>query len=304
MLGGGVLLAVAAALWLVYLVPNWLRRGEYLSTERNAVRLQQTLRTLAETAETPEAVRVKDAAGARALARELAERPVAVGDVARSPLPARLDPRVIARRRLRRTRLIVLAVVAAGLAAAVVQGVVGVMGGLAAVSLPAVAITATVVVAGIALLTRLAKVSYGRANPTTDVADRRPRRSTVVSDIAVEVAAPRVSREWTPVPVPRPSYLRSRDTVTPVSPAEVARAAARAEADLSEAADVAARALRAAQDRVPVATPAVASTESAGSSEAATERSASRYAQMGVVDTKAVPAMPDIAQALRRRRAG
>jgi hypothetical protein len=55
-IGGGLLVAVAAALWLAYLMPIWLRRRQYLATERNAVRLQQTLRILAETAETPEPV--------------------------------------------------------------------------------------------------------------------------------------------------------------------------------------------------------------------------------------------------------
>jgi hypothetical protein len=58
--------AVAALLWITYLLPSWLRRRQYLATERNAVRLQQTLRILAETAETPEAVRVE------ATAREVA----------------------------------------------------------------------------------------------------------------------------------------------------------------------------------------------------------------------------------------
>ena len=58
-IGGGVLVAAAAALWIAYLLPSWLRRRQYLDTERNAVRLQQTLRILAETAETPEAVRVE-----------------------------------------------------------------------------------------------------------------------------------------------------------------------------------------------------------------------------------------------------
>ncbi|WP_157008935.1 hypothetical protein [Agromyces laixinhei] len=65
-IGGGLLVAVAAALWVAYLLPNWLRRRQYLATERNAVRLQQTLRILAETAETPEPVRVE------ATAREVA----------------------------------------------------------------------------------------------------------------------------------------------------------------------------------------------------------------------------------------
>ncbi|MEV1131626.1 hypothetical protein [Agromyces sp. NPDC049794] len=65
-IGGGVLVAAAAALWIAYLLPTWLRRHQYLATERNAVRLQQTLRILAETAETPEPVRVE------ATAREVA----------------------------------------------------------------------------------------------------------------------------------------------------------------------------------------------------------------------------------------
>lgn len=65
-IGGGVLVAAAAALWIAYLLPSWLRRRQYLDTERNAVRLQQTLRILAETSETPEEVRVE------ATAREVA----------------------------------------------------------------------------------------------------------------------------------------------------------------------------------------------------------------------------------------
>ncbi|WP_426624887.1 hypothetical protein ACPPVW_02015 [Leifsonia sp. McL0607] len=58
-MGGGVVVAIAAVLWLAYLVPVWLRRREYLATERNAVRLQQTLRILAETSELPDEVRVE-----------------------------------------------------------------------------------------------------------------------------------------------------------------------------------------------------------------------------------------------------
>src|SRR3954453_20984185 len=57
--GGGLVVALAAVLWLVYLMPSWLRRRQYLATERNAVRLQQTLRILAETAEVPAEVRAE-----------------------------------------------------------------------------------------------------------------------------------------------------------------------------------------------------------------------------------------------------
>src|SRR5690554_7254880 len=58
-LSSSVVIVLAAVLWLVYLVPTWLRRREYLSTERNAVRLQQTLRIMAETAEVPDQVRIE-----------------------------------------------------------------------------------------------------------------------------------------------------------------------------------------------------------------------------------------------------
>ncbi|AYG02757.1 hypothetical protein [Gryllotalpicola protaetiae] len=67
LLGGGVVVALAAALWLAYLIPTWLRRREYMATERNAVRLQQTLRILAEAAEVPEEIHVE------ANARDIAE---------------------------------------------------------------------------------------------------------------------------------------------------------------------------------------------------------------------------------------
>ncbi|WP_460521890.1 hypothetical protein [Humibacter antri] len=67
-LSGGVVIALAATLWLAYLLPTWLRRRDYLNAERNAVRLQQTLRILAETAEAPEEVRVE--ATARDVARQ------------------------------------------------------------------------------------------------------------------------------------------------------------------------------------------------------------------------------------------
>src|ERR1700712_2022473 len=67
-MGGGVVVAIAAALWLAYLVPVMLRRREYLATERNAVRLQQTLRILAETSELPDEVRME--ANARTVAEQ------------------------------------------------------------------------------------------------------------------------------------------------------------------------------------------------------------------------------------------
>lgn len=58
-LGGGVIVFVAVALWLVYLLPSWQSRHRFTSAERNAVRLNQALRVLAETAETPREVQLE-----------------------------------------------------------------------------------------------------------------------------------------------------------------------------------------------------------------------------------------------------
>ena len=58
-LSGGVIVFVAVALWLVYLLPSWQSRHRFTSVERNAVRLNQALRVLAETAETPREVHLE-----------------------------------------------------------------------------------------------------------------------------------------------------------------------------------------------------------------------------------------------------
>ncbi len=301
-LGGGLLIAVAAALWLVYLVPNYLRRREYLATERNAVRLQQTIRVLAETAETPQAVRVESAAKARVLARDLAQRPVAVGAPVRTPLPASLDPRARATTRLRRTRLIVAIATALALVTLLVQGVVAIVGGIAAVSGVLAVGAGLVVVTGVAMLGRLAKVSRERGAASIAAPVARSTRSMALHDVDVAAAPQRASREWTPVPIPRPTYLERQaqqsQTVHPTA-AEVARAAARAEAELSEAAEVAAKAIRGAQESVPAITPAAATASSAP----AVSSAPSKFSSMGVVDAAVTPAMPDIDRALRRRRA-
>ncbi len=68
-LGGGVIFVVAALLWAAVLVPAWLRRREFKAAERNALRLQRTLRVLAETSEVPQEVRV-EATAREALAQE------------------------------------------------------------------------------------------------------------------------------------------------------------------------------------------------------------------------------------------
>lgn len=57
--GGGIIVLVAVVLWLLYLLPTWHSRHQYNAAERNAVRLNQALRVLAETSETPQEVRLE-----------------------------------------------------------------------------------------------------------------------------------------------------------------------------------------------------------------------------------------------------
>ena len=92
-LGGGVMVAVAAALWVTYLMPTWARRRQYLATERNAVRLQQTLRILAETSEIPQEVRVEtNARGVSAQRKLLAQAEEVRGGVLRRWQDGRVPP--------------------------------------------------------------------------------------------------------------------------------------------------------------------------------------------------------------------
>jgi len=265
----------------VYLVPNWLKRREYLATERNAVRLQQTIRVLAETAEIPDAVRRE------AAARRLAELPVAVGRSVTLPLPRRADPHALAVRRVRRTRAVTGLAFLASLGVLVVQAIVMVTGGVAAGSFTLVGGASLVGFTAFALLGRLAEVARSRTSAPPQAVVRR----TSLDPVAAPAA--RRSSAWVPVPVPQPLYL-SRSRVEP----RVARADAAGLADeLVAAAASAEEVLRAAHQQVPTI---------ADQSPEAPARVAltvpSRFAAMGIVDA-ATTAPPDLDAVLARRRA-
>jgi len=130
-LGGGVIVLVAVLLWLVYLLPSWHSRHLYNAAERNAVRLNQALRILAETSETPQEVRLELNARTalqqqRLAKRAAAEREQAELEAARAALETARAERVAAHaqpaarraRARRRARLLttVVALAAVGLA--------------------------------------------------------------------------------------------------------------------------------------------------------------------------------------------
>ncbi|MCU1514849.1 MAG: hypothetical protein JWO10_1939 [Microbacteriaceae bacterium] len=315
-IGSSVIIALAALLWLCYLVPTWLRRREYLSTERNALRLQQTLRVMAETAELPAAVRAEstargvaqqakvlrrqlqheaavakaqDASTARAAARQLAatRQLIDTRQLAASRQLAELRPVLAAdvavtssaARRLRRSRLVTTLLLVASFVAAGF----GVGQLLAAGTWLLLGGAAVVAVGSFAMLGQMAAVGRARGALATEL---RAQPSVAVRRQQV-AQQPAVQREWTPVPVPKPLYL---------SGPQVARAVAaslESAAELRQAAADSERALREAQ-REPEVTPFRRT--------AAAPAVASRFASMGIVgETEA--GMTDLDAVLRRRRA-
>ena len=302
--GGGtaILIAVAAGLWLLYLVPMWRRRREYLATERNAIRLQQTLRIMAHTAEVPESIRAElTARGVAAQQRSLAARQrelVAIerarDAAAQRALRARLTesaPGLMAevdvarhgQRRLRRAR--------AATSLLTLLALIGIGVGLALSTWAWVGFAAFVAISGGMLLTGLARAQRRRTAPVAGVA------APEFVDLAPPAArrAPRAAprREWTPVPLPRPSYLS-----TPMVPTGAAAPGLDHATSLAAAAAEAERAQRVAAR---AAEPAVAA--NASLDVASVERPAvSRFAGMGLVEGLPTRA-PDLDEVLQRRRA-
>ncbi|GAB2467837.1 hypothetical protein HD599_000468 [Conyzicola lurida] len=297
-LSSGVMLALAAGLWLVYLIPTWLKRREYLATERNAVRLQQTLRILAESAETPVEVRAetsarsvaafqrsllqqeqlalavekaRDAATARTATRQLAQ--------AQPALAAVVASRSVAAQRLRRTRVATSGVLLLSLVGLVVQLVFVVTTGMGAAAPAVLAFAGVGAITSFAMLGRLSAVSRARAAALVQPVARVERRTAPV--VRQRVAQPVAPKAWTPVPVPKPLYL-SKPAVEPV-----VIVADEVAAELREAAAAAERARRAAEaapvvEPIPITRP-------------------SRFASMGIVD-EPTGAAPDLDAVLRRRR--
>lgn len=312
--GGGtaILIVIAAGLWLLYLVPVWRRRSEYLATERNAIRLQQTLRIMAHAAEVPESVRAEltardVAAQQRSLAarqRELAAIERARDAAAQRALRARLtesapglmaevDAARLGQRRLRRSRAVT--------SLTTLLALIGIGVAVALSAWAWVGFAAFVAVSGTMLLTGLARAQRRRTAPVAGVAARE------FVDVAPPVrrAAAVARREWTPVPLPKPSYLSA-----PVVPAGAAAPALDHAAALAMAAAEAERAQRAAAAAslalAPVgdvlAAPSTTSEGESGGRARPAAASASRFAAMGLVEGLPTRS-PDLDEVLQRRRA-
>ncbi|PQZ56035.1 MULTISPECIES: hypothetical protein [unclassified Microbacterium] len=276
-LSGGVIVLVAVLLWMLYLLPSWRGRFQYNASERNAVRLNQALRVLAETSETPGEVRfelnARTALAQQKLAKRVqSEREAAELETLREELAAtRADP-VIRRARSRRrvrvtaTSTLVLGLVVAGLGVwqllATGSSVMLWMGG-AAILIAAVALQRMAAVAA-----RVARATHAVTAPVA------PRVAPELHDQG--------RATWTPRPLPEPlvSVAGSR--------AQAAQAQLEAQEQRRKAARVAALRERAEQmgPEAPVALPAASSP----------------YARMGFVDDAEIEA--HVREMLSRRAAG
>ena len=322
-LGGGVMVAVAAVLWVMYLMPTWARRRQYLATERNAVRLQQTLRILAETSEIPQEVRVEsNARGVSAQRKLLAQAEEdarvaakAAGDAATAARRAAVLRAAAARpqaltpagkaKRLRAMRALCTLVMLIGLIVTVV-GVTLVSAGIwTFLAGGLVAMTTAVLTLGrLAAVSRSARAPRAAADAfAADTGQRAPvgSRGQRFEPVHFEGAPVAQPSPWTPQPLPKPLHL-SPGSIAQAAMASVDAAAqlrqAAAEAELQRRALAMAEAI-APSEVTPITRPAVAR---ATATPAVPQAAPSRFANMGIIgDTE--PGMTDLDAVLRRRRA-
>ncbi|REJ05990.1 hypothetical protein DY023_08665 [Microbacterium bovistercoris] len=277
-LSGGVIVLVAALLWMLYLLPSWRGRHQYNAAERNAVRLNQALRVLAETSETPEEVRLELNARTALAQQRLAKRVQNERENAelarlREELAAtRNDPVLRQARARRRTRQGALVVLLLGIGMAGLGGwqlaTAGGFGWLIA--------GGVTILTGIVVLVQMARVAFRTRRRVAAPAAEHVRVSPPLHDQGAPT--------WTPRPVPQ-SLSQVAGSRTQVAQAqreaqEELRRAARREELRRRAEEIA--------PPEPVRLPAADGT--------------SPYARMGFVDDAEIEA--HVRQLLERRAAG
>lgn len=279
-LSGGVIVLVAVLLWMLYLLPSWRGRYQYNASERNAVRLNQALRVLAETSETPDEVRLelnaRTALAQQKLARRLQSEKEAAQLVAlRAELAAaRADPALRQARDRRRVRILCTVLLLVGLAVASIGVWQVAVGGAQLMIWIGGALA---LVAALTLQKMAAVARRGARRPAAKVvAEPAPRVSPPLHDQG--------RATWTPRSLPAPMVQVDG------SLAQTARAEIDAQEQRRRAERVAELRRRAAQmaPADPVALPAAAAS--------------SPYAQMGFVDDAEIE--QHVRQLLRDRAAG
>ena len=291
MFGGGIVFAIAAALWVAYLIPTYLRRRNFDATERNAVRMQQTIRALAETTDVPEEIRVEASAravieqkrvlrqaeaAARAQVRQATGRAVGFDEAA-----------VSAAHRARRNRFASALFLLATIIGAVVGIILLANGG----SWETLAISC--ISFAIALVIQEVVVS---SSATAETASTNANRfASDIFDQGYYKAAP-AERTWTPTQLPRPLHLSEGTLAQAVVQSQLAADRMRQNAQesaLVERMNMDNSGLENLRRSVP-ATPVQAPVA---------DSVTARLANMGVV-AETESAQLDLDAVLRRRRAG
>ncbi|WP_423494129.1 hypothetical protein IM711_12135 [Microbacterium esteraromaticum] len=281
-LSGGVIVLVAVLLWALYFLPSWRGRHQYYAAERNAVRLNQALRVLAETSETPEEVRLELTARTAHAQQKLAKRVQAEKENARLEMlrqelaAARQDPLVRQARARRRVRLAASSMLVLGLTLLSL----GIWPLMANGSWLAAASGLALMVLGVTVLARMARVARRAA--------RRARPQIVAAD-AERVSPPLHDQGpayWTPRPLPQPM----------VTVAGSRAQSARAEADAQDERRRSAQREELRRRAEEIAPPAPAELP------AARVEAESPYARMGVIDDAEIEA--HVRELLARRSAG
>lgn len=281
-LSGGVIVLVAVLLWALYFLPSWRGRHQYYAAERNAVRLNQALRVLAETSETPEEVRLELTARTAHAQQKLAKRVQAEKENARLEMlrqelaAARQDPLVRQARARRRVRLAASSMLVLGLTLLAL----GIWPLMANGSWLAAASGLALMVLGVTVLARMARVARRAA--------RRARPQIVAAD-AERVSPPLHDQGpayWTPRPLPQPM----------VTVAGSRAQSARAEADAQDERRRSAQREELRRRAEEIAPPAPTELP------AARVEAESPYARMGVIDDAEIEA--HVRELLARRSAG
>ena len=277
-LSGGVIVLVAAALWMLYLLPSWRGRHQYYAAERNAVRMNQALRVLAETSEVPEEVRLELNTRTALQQQKLAKR---VQQAKKETELARLkeelastlqNPQLKRARARRRVRLAGSAVAVLG----VIMAALGIWQGLAVGSWALSVVGGVAVLAGGGVLVRMSQVA---------------RRST--SRVSVPETAPAVSEQRVSPPLhdQGPATWTPRSLPQPMARVAGSRAqAAQAVQDAQEARRQAARSEELRKRAEEIARPEPV------------ELAPSAYARMGYVDDAEIE--DHVRKLLERRAAG
>lgn len=203
-LGGGLVFAIAAVLWVAYLVPSWLRRRNFMATQANTVRLQQTIRILSEQEDAPETIRAEVSGRGvheqhKALREAEAKARAAVEAHIRAEAAAAADPRklaIVAAHRRRTQRLVASVVL-----------LISVLTTIAGITLLGYTGTSAMIFAGaggIVIALVALRVLASRPRVHAVVAPTAGNQQAFI-DRAPVAQAP--TREWTPQALPRPLHL-------------------------------------------------------------------------------------------------